>query len=134
MKYTPPRKPVAPFKCTSPSTGVPTANKGTAPRLECPSYTERQCRLAREVMDELQAGAQLETAADYAAFLARVTAQHSYTGQEWHTAGTGSQMWRNQGANVRLRLMIKNLLTLDIESIYSIMGGAEAFHASGRYC
>ena len=74
------------------------------------------------IMDELQEGAQLETQADYVAFLARVTSQHSYTGQEWHDMGTASQMWRGQLENVRQRLAIKNLLTLELEDIYSIIG------------
>ena len=131
MQYTPPKKPLAPLKGCTPSTGVAKANNTPPPRLECPSYTEAQCLAARLIMDELYEGAQVETKADYAAFLARVTAQHSYTGQEWHTMGTAAQMWRNQGANVRLRLAIKNLLTLEIEDIYSIMGGAAAFHGTG---
>jgi len=90
--------------------------------LECPMWTERQCCLAREVMNELLAAAQVENEHDYRAFLARVEALHVHTAREWHQAGTGSQMWRNQGANVRLRLAIKYLLTIDAEDIYSIAG------------
>jgi hypothetical protein len=84
------------------------------------------------VADELYRGAMIETKADYAAFLARVTEQHSYTGQEWHGMGTASQMWRGQLENVRLRLAIKNLLTLEVEDIYQIMGGPELFASLGR--
>lgn len=130
MKYTPPRKPVAPLNGVTPSTGVAKQQSAPAARLVCSSYTEAQCLEARLIMDELLEGAQVETKADYAAFLARVTAQHSYTGQEWHTMGTASQMWRGQRGNVRLRLAVKNLLTLDIESIYSIMGGDAAFKSA----
>ncbi|MBL4908977.1 MAG: hypothetical protein JKX78_02970 [Alteromonadaceae bacterium] len=84
------------------------------------------------VADELLAGAVVESQAGYVAFIARVTAQHSYTGQEFHTFGTASQMYRAQLANVRLRLAIKNLLTLEIEDIYSIMGGPAVFGVTGR--
>ena len=132
MKYTPPRKPIAPFKGVTPSTGVAKEQSAPAAPLACPMYTEAQCLAARLIMDELQAGAALETQADYVAFLARVTAQHSYTGQEWHEMGTASQMWRGQLDNVRLRLAIKNLITLEIEDIYQIIGRGATFAALGR--
>ena len=135
MQYTPPKKPLGAIN--SPNLGNGIAKAVTPPQgyrepLTCTMYTEAQCLAARLIMDELYQGAQVATKADYAAFLARVTEQHSYTGQEWHTAGTACQMWRGQLENVRLRLAIKNLLTLEIEDIYSIMGGPELFGSLGQ--